>query len=72
LREVLNVLLYMVQSGFRWETLELQHLSVPKVARLMRQAYIRSEHKKKYKAITDSKHDYPVSENLLDRNFQPG
>ena len=46
-------------------------ISRPRVARLMKQASIRSEHKKKYKATTDSKHDHPVAENLLDRNFQP-
>lgn len=42
-----------------------------RVARLMKQASICSEHKKKYKATTDSKHDHPVAKNLLDRNFQP-
>lgn len=47
-------------------------VSRPRVARLMKQASIHSEHKKKYKATTDSKHDHPVAENLLDRNFQPG
>lgn len=41
-----------------------------RVARLMKKAGIRSEHKKKYRATTDSKHEHPVAENLLDRNFQ--
>jgi transposase InsO family protein len=50
---------------------EGESVSRPRVARLMKQAGIRSEHKKKYKATTDSKHDHPVAENLLDRNFQP-
>ncbi|MBK7477768.1 MAG: IS3 family transposase [Haliscomenobacter sp.] len=42
-----------------------------RVARLMKQAQICGEHKKKYRATTDSKHNHPVAENLLDRNFQP-
>lgn len=42
-----------------------------RVARLMRQAGIHSEVRKKYVATTNSKHDHPVAENLLDRNFQP-
>jgi len=46
-------------------------ISRPRVARLMKQAGIRSEYKKKYRATTDSKHDHPVADNLLDRNFQP-
>ena len=46
-------------------------VSRPRVARLMRQAKIRSEIKKKYLVTTDSKHSHPVAENLLDRNFQP-
>lgn len=46
-------------------------VSRPRVARLMQQAKIRSVVKKKYVATTDSKHSYPVADNLLDRNFQP-
>lgn len=51
---------------------EGESISRPRVTHLMRQAYIRSEQKKKYKAATDSKHDHPISENLLNRNLQPG
>jgi putative transposase len=40
-----------------------------RVARLMKEASIRSKRIKKYKATTDSKHNHPVAENLLDRNF---
>lgn len=45
-------------------------ISRARVARLMRRAHIRSEIRKKYVITTDSKHDYPVAENLLERNFQ--
>jgi len=40
-----------------------------RVARLMRCVGIQSKRRKKYKATTDSKHNHPVVENLLDRNF---
>lgn len=46
-------------------------ISRPRVARLMKKAQIRSIIKKKYKvATTDSKHSYPIPENLLQRNFK--
>ena len=41
-----------------------------RVARLMRESDIRSKRSKKYKATTDSKHNHPVAENLLDRKFE--
>jgi putative transposase len=44
-------------------------VSRPKVARLMKQADLRAKRVKRFKVTTDSKHSYPVSENLLDRNF---
>lgn len=44
-------------------------VSRPRVARLMRQAGIRSVHAKKFVATTDSKHRYPIVENRLKRNF---
>ena len=40
-----------------------------RVARLMKDSNIRSKRRKKYKATTDSKHNHPVAENLLDRDF---
>lgn len=40
-----------------------------RVARLMRDDGIRAKHKKKYKATTDSKHELPVYENILNRSF---
>lgn len=44
-------------------------VSRPRVARIMRQNGIRSVHAKKFKVTTNSNHDYPIMENLLDRNF---
>ena len=44
-------------------------VSRPRVARLMRQAGIRSVHAKKFVATTNSKHRYPIVENKLKRNF---
>ena len=40
-----------------------------RVARIMRQAGIRSRTKKKFKATTDSKHNLPVAANLLKQDF---
>lgn len=44
-------------------------VSRPRVARLMKQNGIRSVHAKKFKVTTNSNHDYPIMENLLNRNF---
>ena len=44
-------------------------VSRPRVARLMKQAQLKARMKKSFKATTDSKHDYAVSENLLNRQF---
>ena len=40
-----------------------------RVARLMRENDIASRRVRKFKATTDSKHDLPVAENLLNQNF---
>lgn len=40
-----------------------------RVARLMRQSGIRAVGKRKYRVTTHSKHNYPVAENLLNRQF---
>lgn len=40
-----------------------------RVARIMKNADIRAKTKKKWKATTNSNHDLPVAENLLDQNF---
>jgi putative transposase len=47
------------------------HVSRPRVARIMRKAKITVKTKKKFRVTTDSKHTYPVVDNLLNRNFTP-
>jgi putative transposase len=42
-----------------------------KVRRLMRQAQLMPVWKRKFVNTTDSKHDLPVAENILDREFNP-
>lgn len=46
------------------------HHGKKRVARLMRENGIRAKQKKSYKAITESRHCYPVAPNLLQRNFE--
>jgi putative transposase len=46
------------------------HASKGMVSRLMRKNGIRSKIVKKYKATTNSNHNLPVAENILDRNFK--
>lgn len=46
--------------------------SRPRVAKLMRLAGLKSKVRKKYRITTDSNHKYPVSKNLLKREFNPG
>ena len=45
------------------------HISKGMVSRLMRKHGIKSKTVKKYKATTDSNHDLPVAENILNREF---
>jgi putative transposase len=54
-----------------WKVLQQagQCVSRSSVARVMRKNGQRSIHKKKFKVTTDSKHSYPVSENVLNRDF---
>lgn len=42
-----------------------------RVARLMRRNGIRPKTVKKFKVTTDSKHSYPIQENILSREFNP-
>ncbi len=55
---------------------ELKAMSIPcgkgKLERLMRVEGIRAKTKGKFRVTTDSKHLLQVTENLLDRNFDPG
>lgn len=44
-------------------------VSRPRVARIMKQNNIKALHAKKFKVTTNSKHNYPVMENILNRNF---
>lgn len=46
-------------------------VSRPKVARLMKNAGLKSKVKRKYRVTTDSDHKFPVSPNLVKRNFAP-
>jgi len=41
-----------------------------RVARLMKEAGIRSKVKRKFKATTNSKHDHPIAPNLLNQDFK--
>ena len=41
------------------------------VAKLMREAGIAAKTKRKFRCTTDSNHDRPVAENVLDRQFEP-
>lgn len=43
--------------------------SEPRVARLMKKHKIRAIHKKKFVVTTDSKHNFPIAKNKLERNF---
>ena len=45
-------------------------VSRPRVARLMKASNIESKRKKKFVITTDSRHKYPIVENILNRNFQ--
>lgn len=47
-------------------------VSKPRVARMMRRMNLRSVVNKKFKITTDSSHKFPVPDNKLDRNFNPG
>ena len=54
----------------RTETYKNVALNHKKVERLMKENDLRSKTVKKYKATTNSHHNLPVAENLLNRNFQ--
>jgi len=45
------------------------HVSRPRIARLMRKNGIHSITKRKFKVTTNSRHNKPISPNLLNRNF---
>lgn len=43
-----------------------------RIARLMRENSLVARKKRRFKVTTDSSHDYPISPNLVDRNFMVG
>ena len=43
--------------------------SRPRVARIMRANGLLAKRKRKFRVTTDSKHDYPIAPNILDRDF---
>jgi len=55
------------------DELKAQHIVMGryKVRRLMREGGLKPVWKKKFVNTTDSKHDLPVAENLLNRQFNP-
>lgn len=62
---------YTYGSPRVWEELQQAEGKVSRslIARVMRKYGFRSVHKKKFKVTTDSKHSYPVSDNVLNRDF---
>jgi putative transposase len=48
-----------------------QSCCVNTVAKLMRQHGIAAKTKRKFRCTTDSNHDHPVADNILDRQFEP-
>lgn len=51
---------------------EGESVSKKRVARIMREEGLTGRAKPRRKRTTDSNHNLPVAENLLDRNFEPG
>ena len=49
---------------------EGKNVSRQRVARIMKAASIRARKPRKFTVTTDSKHDYPVAPNILNRNFK--
>lgn len=62
---------YTYGSPRVWKELQQAEGKVSRslIARVMRKYGFRSVHKKKFKVTTDSKHTFPVSDNVLNRDF---
>lgn len=60
---------YGVRRIHRQLLVDGERCSVNRVARLMRRCGIKARRRRKYQVTTDSKHSFPVAENLLDREF---
>lgn len=56
----------MITKALEKESLKV---SRPRVARLMKDCKLQSIRKRKFVTTTDSRHEYAIVENLLDRNF---
>jgi len=52
----------LIEQGFK--------VSLNRIRRLRRLHGIRCTHKRKYRVTTDSKHNLPVAQNILDRQFE--
>ena len=52
----------LIEQGFK--------VSLNRIRRLRRLHGIRCTHKRKYRITTDSKHNLPVAQNILDRQFE--
>jgi putative transposase len=60
---------YGVRRIHRQLLLDGERVSRNRVARLMRKCGLKARRKRKYRVTTDSKHNFPVAENLLEREF---
>ena len=62
---------YTYGSPKVWEELQKAEGKVSRslIARVMRKYGFQLVHKNKFKVTSDSRHSYPVSENILNRNF---
>lgn len=49
---------------------EGERTSRKRVARIMRENRLFSRHKRKFRLTTDSEHQFPIAENVLERNFE--
>lgn len=45
------------------------HYNIKRIERLMREMGLKAIQKKKYKRTTDSNHNLPINDNLINRNF---
>jgi transposase InsO family protein len=48
-----------------------KHIGEKRIVRLMRKDGLRAKTKRKFKVTTDSRHNFPVAANLLNREFTP-
>jgi putative transposase len=58
----------MMMNNLREEGFEIDR---DKTRRLMKTLKLKVKQKRKYKVTTDSKHNFPVAQNVLNRDFSP-